>query len=82
VTRYVLTPGMDRPDMIHAEPIDPERCPVDDPMVISEDIEEGIALGMLEAKTAIACRRCGVADRSEDGDIPLLIPEHDEEGVG
>lgn len=79
-TRYVLTPGFDRPDMLHKSPWDEERCPINDPMVVSEDVDEEIALGMLEAKTAIACRRCGFKDRSEPGEIPLLVnPDTEDE---
>lgn len=78
--RYVLTPGLDRPDMLHREPWDPERCPVEE--VIHEEVDHSIAEGMLEAGTAIACRRCGLADRSDPGEIPILMPEPEAEGVG
>lgn len=71
MTRYVLTPGLDRPDMIHAEPWDTERCPVDE--VIHFDLSAEVAEEMLGSQKTIACRRCGVKDRSKPGDIPVLF---------
>lgn len=70
---YVLTPGMDRPDMVHKTPMDPERCPIEE--VLHVPVTYQRAHAMLRSGEAIACRRCGVRDLSIPGDIPTLAPQ-------
>jgi hypothetical protein len=57
--------------MIHAEPWDTDRCPVDE--VWHTDIPKEEAMQRLETGRAIACRRCGVKNLSKPGDIPILF---------
>jgi hypothetical protein len=70
MTRYVLTPGVDRPDMVHKEPWDDERCPIEE--VWHTEINAEQASYLLGVGKAIACRRCGLSAISKPGDIPIL----------
>ena len=87
-TGYVLTIGIDAPDIVHLNPTEASQCGgrkwnPDDPTITGSDIEyqqvdESTALAMIERGSAIPCRRCEMKDH-EAIDWSIYGPQ---EGLG
>jgi len=71
-TGYVLTVGIDAPDIAHLNPTEESKCggrtwSEGDPTIVGSDIafqtvDESTALAMIERGSAIPCRRCEMKD--------------------
>ncbi len=74
---YILTPGLDAPDMIHLDPDDKTRCgqrlevgTLDGDDIVYEQISHQKARALLLKAGVIPCRRCLVPAK----DWPAIDP--------
>lgn len=88
-TGWVVTLGLDGPDIVHLNPTAATACggrvwnasdpTIEGSSIVNQQVDEKTALGLLEARLAIACRRCEAKTHVNEEDV---YPSLSTEGVG